>query len=76
MLLEFLWTRLQNARGPYFLTLSITNAITFSTAYLINRVFGTPEILLTIFPGFLIGIVYTAFYLFSLSKLTSVNHAD
>jgi hypothetical protein len=76
LLMEFLWTRLQNARGPYFLTLSITNTITFSTAYLINRVFGTPEILLTIFPGFLIGIVYTAFYLFSLSKLTSVNHAD
>jgi hypothetical protein len=76
MLMEFLWTSLQNTRRPYFLTLSITNTITFTTAYLINWVFGTPEILLTILPGFLIGIGYTAFYLFSLSKLNSVNHAD
>ena len=79
MLMEFLLTSLQNTRGPYFLTLSITNTITFATAYLINWVFRTPEILLTIFPGFLIGIVYTAFYLLSLSRLSrlnSGNHAD
>lgn len=75
LLMEFLLPRLQNARGPYFLTLFFTNSITFATAYLINWVFGTPEILLTIFPGFLVGIVYTAVYLFSLSKLTGVNHA-
>ena len=79
MLMEFLLTSLQNTRGPYFLTLSITNTITFATAYLINWVFRTPEILLTIFPGFLIGIAYSAFYLLSLSRLSrsnSGNHAD
>jgi hypothetical protein len=76
LLMEFLWTSLQNMRGRYFLTLSITNALTFATAYLINWVFLTPEILPTIIPGFLIGIVYTAFYLFSLRELNNLNHAD
>jgi hypothetical protein len=76
LLMEFLWTSLQNTRGRYFLTLSITNSLTFTTAYLINSVFLTPEILPTIIPGFLIGIVYSAFYLFSLRKLNNLNHAD
>jgi hypothetical protein len=76
LLMEFLWTSLQTTRGRYFLTLSTTNTLTFATAYLVNRVFLTPEILPTIIPGFLIGIVYTAFYLFSLRKLNNLSHAN
>ncbi len=76
MLMEFLWTSLQTAKGPVFLTISITNAITFITAYLINWVFGTPEIFLTIFPGFLIGILYTSFYVASLRRFSRINPAN
>lgn len=76
ILMEVLWAGLQTSKGQTILTMSITIAITFITAYLINWVFGTPEILLTIFPGFLIGIFYTAFYVMTLSKLKSINHAD
>ena len=76
LLMEFLWTSLQNTKGTYFLTLSITNSLTFATAYLINWVFLTPEILATIIPGFLIGIVYTAFYLSSLRKLNNLTHEE
>jgi hypothetical protein len=76
LFMEFLWTSLQNTRERYFLTLSITNSLTFATAYLVNWVFLTPEILPTIIPGFLIGIIYSAFYLFSLRKLNNLNHAD
>jgi hypothetical protein len=40
----------------------------FSTAYAIHMLVGTPEILMTILPGFLIGSVYTFIYILGLQS--------
>ena len=46
----------------------IVCSVLFTTAYTINMIAGTPEILMTIFPGFVIGSIYTLVYVIGLSK--------
>lgn len=43
-------------------------SVLFATAYSINYVAGTPEILMTIIPGFIIGSVYTLVYIMALER--------
>lgn len=76
MLMEFLWVSFQSIKGQHVLTIAMTSVITFATAYSINWIFDTPEILLTIFPGFLIGLLYTIFYVFSLKRLNNISSAE
>lgn len=54
------------------LMLTICSAL-FCTAYGINYVAGTPEILMTIIPGFIIGSTYTLIYIFGLEKRTQIS---
>ncbi len=75
LLMEGLYRSLQSPdsmRG-LLLTILLTCLMTFSTAFLINWIFGTPRILLTILPGFLIGTVYTISYVYALHRLQGMN---
>lgn len=76
MLMEFLWASFQSIKGQHVLTIAMTSLITFTTAYSINWIFDTPEILLTIFPGFLIGLLYTTFYVVSLERLNNISRVE
>jgi hypothetical protein len=76
LIMEFLWQALQTVPRPVMATIVITNSFTFITAYSINWIFGTPAILLTILPGFTIGIAFTSVYVISLLKLVPVPKAE
>ena len=75
LIMEFLWEALQTFPRPAMATIVITNTFTFITAYSINWIFDTPAILLTILPGFTIGIAFTSVYIFSLRKLVPAPKA-
>jgi len=68
LLMEYLYRRLFAMPGAAWLTVVITVALLFTTAYGINLAAGTPEIVMTILPGFLIGSGYTVAYVFGLSR--------
>lgn len=51
-------------------TVAIVSAVLFTTAYSIHVLVGTPEILMTILPGFAIGTVYTYLYVLGLVRGT------
>jgi hypothetical protein len=70
LLMEQLLVSLSNIKGQIVITILTTCLITFSTAYLTHWLAKTPEILLTIAPGFLIGAGYTVIYVYSLSTLS------
>lgn len=55
------------ARGA--LTVALVSGISFSVAYSLQWLNGTPEILLTILPGFFIGVVYCAVYVTGLQTI-------
>ena len=76
LLMEQLLVSLSNVKGQLVITILTTCLITFSTAYLIHWLAMTPEILLTIAPGFLIGAIYTIFYVYSISSLNSAVSAE
>lgn len=67
LFMEYLFDSLKGIRGRSIATVAITSLITFSTAYGIHWFVGTPMILVTILPGFVIGSVYTAVYVTSLT---------
>ena len=54
------------------LMLSICSVL-FCTAYGINYAAATPEILMTIVPGFIIGSTYTLIYILGLEKRTQIS---
>ena len=68
LLMEFLMDLFSTQKAQTALTVAATSLVTFATAYLIHVLVGTPEILLTILPGFLIGTVYTVTYVLTLKK--------
>lgn len=71
-LMEFVYGRLQGTAIrmlAWILTLLLTMAVLFVTAFSINWAAGTPRILMTILPGFIIGSVYSLFYLLNLRRL-------
>jgi len=72
LLMEYLLTSFQSIKGQTVFTILVTSVITFVTAYAIHWLFGTPEILLTIAPGFFIGVLYTIFYVLSVNRLNSI----
>lgn len=61
------------ARGA--LTVALVSAATFSVAYSLQWLNGTPEILLTILPGFFIGAVYCTVYVMGLQALDTPEQA-
>jgi hypothetical protein len=58
----------------FLLTFVVTSLLLYSTSWGINVWSGTPEILLTILPGAIIGTCYTLLYTLTLFKLQSLEH--
>ncbi|MEM6707426.1 MAG: hypothetical protein AAF648_01445 [Pseudomonadota bacterium] len=69
LLMERLYDRFAGLYARRVATIAVTGALLFATPCLIHRLAGTPEILMTVLPGFLIGMVYTSVYVFSLARL-------
>ncbi len=65
---EYLFARL---RALWSTTVTVS-VILFVSAYTIHMVVGTPEILMTILPGYVIGTVYTAAYVLGLRRALPV----
>ena len=63
---EYLYSKLMNVAAGIIVTTVLVSAILFSSAYTIHMLVGTPEILMTIIPGFIIGTLYTYIYLLGL----------
>ncbi len=68
---EWLFARTKELAHGMAVTVLIVCIILFSSAYGIHMVAGTPEILMTILPGFIIGTIYTAVYVWGLQKAQS-----
>ena len=69
ILMQRLYQSLANVPHRGLMVTLITCSALLSTAYGINWLAGTPEIWMTILPGFAFGSVFTAFYIKGLSKL-------
>ncbi|MEM7077446.1 MAG: hypothetical protein AAF513_02350 [Pseudomonadota bacterium] len=65
---EGLFARLTNLRFRIPVTTGIIAAILFASAYGIHVVARTPEIIMTILPGFVIGTIYTLVYVMGLAR--------
>lgn len=76
--MERLYEFLRPRAHAVWSTVGITIGLLFATAWTINWVARTPEILMTILPGFVIGSIYTAIYMQALDRLTteSSEHVD
>ena len=67
---EVVHLKLRHLPGAAFVTTAMLSVLLFVSAYVIHRLVGTPEILMTILPGWVIGTLYTFFYILGLSRLT------
>lgn len=69
LITEWLFLRLADVplRLPMLMAVVCTGL--FTTAYSINMIAGTPEILMTILPGFVIGTLYTLVYVLGLQRI-------
>ncbi|MEM7001150.1 MAG: hypothetical protein AAF529_10200 [Pseudomonadota bacterium] len=65
---EWLYARLVEVWGGLLWLMVIICSVLFCTAYGIHMLVGTPEILMTILPGFFIGSTYTFVYVLGLHK--------
>ncbi len=65
---EWLFAKLANVPFRVALLMCMVMPILFATAYAINYAAGTPEILMTIIPGFVIGSTYTLVYVIGLER--------
>ena len=66
---EFMFARL----GSLWLTSATVSVILFLSAYTIHMLVGTPEILMTILPGYVIGTIYTIVYVVGLRRALPVR---
>ncbi|MEM1435282.1 MAG: hypothetical protein AAGG11_14575 [Pseudomonadota bacterium] len=71
LLMERLYRTFAAGQHPVVLTVIVTGVLLFTIPCVIHGLAGTPEILMTVLPGFLIGMVYTTVYTMSLSRLLS-----
>lgn len=69
LLMEWLYARMRSRRLPVVTTTAVISSLLFVVAFTIQYAAGTPEVLLTILPGYAIGTVYTGFYVAGLAKL-------
>lgn len=72
VMIEWLFARLARTPLPLLLRGLCVFFLSFSllvvTSYSLNYWLGTPELILTILPGLLMSAMYTALYIFTLSK--------
>ena len=67
---EWLFAMLAGLRLGRSIVIVVVCLMLFVTAYGIHVVVGTPEILMTIVPGFIVGSVYTTIYVWGLQRGT------
>ncbi|MFT4633854.1 MAG: hypothetical protein ACI9BC_002882 [Crocinitomicaceae bacterium] len=75
IVMEYLMRMLAGFAGRQVITVGMVSVGTFAVAYSIQWLNSTPEILLTIIPGFLIGAVYSGVYVAGLSALDVMQDA-
>ncbi|MGK0463366.1 MAG: hypothetical protein ACJA0W_004232 [Candidatus Azotimanducaceae bacterium] len=75
IVMEYLMRMLAGFPGRQVITVGMVSVGTFAVAYSIQWLNSTPEILLTIIPGFLIGAVYSGVYVAGLSALDVMQDA-
>lgn len=63
---EWLFRR---CNGQFAMIMGVVCTALFVTPYAIHMLIGTPEILMTILPGFVIGSIYTGVYVMGLKKV-------
>ncbi len=63
---EYLFARWQHHANAAIRTTALISTILFCSAYSIHLLVGTPEIVMTITPGFVIGSIYTYVYILGL----------
>ncbi len=76
LMMEYLMDFFSHMKGQIILTILATSIVTFGTAYGIHWLFRTPEILMTITPGFIVGLVYTTVYVTTLNRLRILQETD
>ena len=69
LLMEWLYARLKGQPFPVVTTTVLTSVLLFIVAFCIQTAAGTPEVLLTILPGYVVGTVYSGVYVAGLAKL-------
>ena len=72
---EILYLRFHGIRYAHLVSTALISVILFVSAYSIHMLVGTPEILMTIFPGWIIGTIYTFFYIVGLKRLRDEKEA-
>lgn len=72
-IMESLYQSVDSPQARFPVTFLSTCLLLYTTAWGINALLGTPEILMTILPGAIIGTVYTYSYTVTLAKLHKAN---
>lgn len=70
---EALYHRWQHLAKAALCTTAVVSTTLLASAYSIHRVVGTPEIWMTIAPGFVIGTIYTYVYVLGLRRVNAAN---
>lgn len=70
---EYLYSSWQHHASAAIRTTLLVSTILFCSAYTIHMLVGTPEILMTITPGFIIGTIYTYVYVLGLRASSKPN---
>ena len=65
---EWLFSKLAGMAMGAVATTGIVCLLLFASSYGINALVGTPEILMTILPGFIFGSIYTSVYVWGLQR--------
>ena len=65
---EWVYIRVGDVPGKLYAITGMISVTLFASAYSIHLFIGTPEILMTILPGFVIGTLYTFAYVTGLQK--------
>ncbi len=70
---ESLYKRFKESKNQVLFVMITVCAGLFTTPYVIHMFIGTPEILMTILPGFVIGMIYTWVYVVGLKKADRIS---
>jgi ABC-type antimicrobial peptide transport system permease subunit len=73
LVMESLFHLYREPRTQFWFTFMLTCCLLYFSSWGINALSGTPEILLTILPGSIIGTIYTFAYTLTLSKLQAAK---
>jgi hypothetical protein len=73
LMMEWLYRRCAGHAHARLLTIAATGAILLAVPATLHMLAGTPEILMTVAPGFAIGMVYTTVYVTALARVEALS---